>query len=90
MSENQQGVHELLRELKDQLDGIGSQSSEKRMRLENLIANIEGRLSSHINEDYHQELVDEISEEVVEFETDYPNAAATIRNIINMLSSLGL
>ena len=90
MSENQQGIHELLRELKDQLDGIGSQSSEKRMRLENLIANIEGRLSSHINEDYQQELVDEISEEVVEFETDHPNAAATIRNIINMLSGLGL
>ena len=90
MSEKQQGVHELLRELKDQLDGIGSQSSEKRVRLENLIANIEGRLSSHINEDYQQELVDEISEEVVEFETDHPNAAATIRNIINMLSGLGL
>ena len=90
MSENQQGIHELLRELKDQLDGIGSQSSEKRLRLENLIANIEGRLSSHINEDYQQELVDEISEEVVEFETDHPNAAATIRNIINMLSGLGL
>ena len=90
MSENQQGIHELLRELKDQLDGIGSQSSEKRLRLENLIANIEGRLSSHINEDYQQELVDEISEEVVEFEADHPNAAATIRNIINMLSGLGL
>ena len=90
MSENQKGVHELLRELKDQLDGVAAQSSEKRTRLENLIANIEGRLNSHINEDYQQELVDEISEEVVEFEADHPTAAATIRSIINMLSSLGL
>lgn len=90
MSENQQGVHELLRELTSQLDDIGSQSPEKRIRLESLIANIEGRLSSHINEDYQQELVDEISEEVVEFEADHPTAAATIRSIINMLSSLGL
>jgi hypothetical protein len=90
MSENQKGVHELLRELKDQLDRVAAQSSEKRTRLENLIANIEGRLNSHINEDYQQELVDEISEEVVEFEADHPTAAATIRSIINMLSSLGL
>lgn len=90
MSENQRGVHELLRELKDQLDGVAAQSPEKRTRLENLISNIEGRLNSHINEDYHQELVDEISEEVVEFEADHPTAAAIIRSIINTLSSLGL
>lgn len=90
MSENQKGVHELLRELKEQLDGVGAQSPEKRTRLENLIANIEGRLNSHINEDYQQELVEEISEEVVEFEADHPTAAATIRSIVNMLSSAGL
>jgi len=90
MSENQQGIREQLRELKDQLDSVGAQSSEKRVRLENLIDSIESRLNSHINEDHHQELVEEISEEVVEFESDHPMAAATIRNIINMLSNLGL
>jgi hypothetical protein len=88
MKENNEGVHDLLRELRDKLENVTS--PEERDRLGNLVNDIEGRLTAHLNEDHHQEVIEELRDEVIQFEARHPDAAATIHNLINMLSSLGL
>ena len=35
-------------------------------------------------------MIEELRDEVIQFEARHPDAAATIHNLINMLSSLGL
>jgi len=88
MADSEKGVHELLRELQSQLDQV--RSPEDRERLTNLVTDIRSRLGAHLDEDPQQELIDELREEVIEFEADHPDAAATIHSLINMLSNLGI
>ena len=88
MSENHEGIHDLLRELREKLDNL--HAPEERERLTRLADDIEGRMTAHLNEDHQQELIDELRDEVIQFEARHPDAAATIHSLINMLSSLGL
>lgn len=84
------GLHELLADLKDELDRISEHTEEDQEDLRGLVDTIEARINAHLGEDPQQELFEEITEEVVEFENDHPEFAATIRSLVNMLSNLGI
>jgi hypothetical protein len=88
MSKDQQGISDLLRELRETTARIDS--PEEKQRLTQLAADIEARLDAHLNEDHQQELIDQMRDEVMRFEASHPDAAATIHNLVNMLSNLGL
>ena len=80
----------MLSELKSELDRISDGNPEEQTQLRGLVDTIEARIHAHLGEDPQQELFDEITEEVVEFENDHPEFAATVRNLVNMLSNLGI
>ena len=84
------GLHQLLAELKSELDRISEDDPGRQTELRGLVDTIEARIHAHLEEDPQQELFDEITEEVVEFENDHPEFAATVRNLVNMLSNLGI
>lgn len=84
------GVHELIAKLKRELEEIDDGDPGKSEELSALVETIEDRLEAHLEEDHQHELLDELNEEVVNFETEHPEFAGTIRNLINMLSNLGL
>ena len=84
------GVHDLINKLKSELDNLSDDDPAKGEELAALIGTIEDRLGAHLEEDHQSELLDELNEEVLNFESEHPEFAGTIRGLINMLSNLGL
>lgn len=84
------GLHELINRLKRELEDLDRADPRKSEELGVLIETIEDRLGAHLEEDHQHELLDELNEEVVNFESEHPEFAGTIRSLINMLSNLGL
>ena len=90
MAAERAGLHQLLTELKCELDRISEDNPDEQAKLRGLVDTIEARINARLEEDPQQELFEEITEEVVEFENDHPEFAATVRNLVNMLSNLGI
>lgn len=89
MNPQQARLYELLNELKTELDRV-ELDEQRSAQLEALMNSIEARIAVHLDEDPQQDLLDEINEEALEFETDHPDIVATVRSLVNMLSNLGI
>ena len=78
-------LQELLAELKAAIeaaeDGSGSQAE---------IARLAGEVDRRLNEDDHDNVVDDLRREVREFEVEHPRLAAAIGRAADALSALGL
>lgn len=83
-------IQKIIQELKAELENAEVADPDKRARLERLIESIDGRLEGHLEEDHHQELVEELREEAMEFDVEHPDISGTIRSFLNMLSSIGI
>ncbi len=84
------GLHDLIKELRLELEKAELHDSDRSAKLRDLSAQIEARLDTHIEEDHQREIAEELNEEIVEFAAEHPELAASIRSIVNMLSSIGI
>lgn len=77
----------LLEQLRDELAQIKHGSVGGSERLDRLL----DRIDSHLDEEEEDsQIAEELREEAVEFELEHPDAAASIRTFLNMLSNLGI
>lgn len=87
MAQEQRSAHALIEDLKAELARAPVDDPAARERLERIVARLDERVE---DEPPHQELVDELTEDVAEFEAAHPHLAATLRGFMNMLSSIGI
>lgn len=83
-------THELLQRLRAKLDAVGRDENRRAAEIDGLVRRLDRRIEGHINEDEQREILADIEQEIVEFEVEHPEVAGTLRNILNMLSSLGV
>ena len=90
-NKRERNARDLIQDLRNELEQAADHEDPARQeRLERLIENIDARLEGRIGDEHHQEIVDELREEAVEFEVEHPDVSATIRGFLNMLSSIGI
>ena len=86
----QPSTHELLQRLRAKLESVGRDEPRRAAEIKALIQRLDRRIDGHINEDEQREILADIEQEVVEFEVEHPELVGAVRNLLNMLSSLGV
>ncbi|QQE87327.1 DUF4404 family protein [Azotobacter chroococcum] len=79
-----------LQELRDQLAQNPPMSADERARLASLIQDLELQLARDAGGVPDDSLVDGINLAVERFEVEHPTLAATLRNILQSLVSMGI
>jgi uncharacterized membrane protein len=88
MDKNQ--LSESLKELQAALRSTTSISKQDRMRLERLEANIQKRLEREEEAEDDETLVDELVDEIQEFEVSHPQITLALGHLMDILSQSGV
>lgn len=80
-------IHNLIEQLQQEIEQTDSLESAKKQKLETLVSDIESGLN---DEKLPDQLNDNLSETVTEFEASYPRLTAIVNDIMVTLSNLGI
>lgn len=83
-------IRESLDKLRIELNALGEGDGGVRDRLNGIIDGLEKQLENPGKDPGHESLVERISGTVEEFETDHPNIAGILGNIMSSLSNMGI
>ncbi len=83
-------LHDLLSELKDQASGLSIEEVERRQNLAEIIENLEEQILSNRGFEVESDINEQIENEILHFEVEYPAVASVLGNIMNILKSIGI
>jgi len=85
-------LHELIAQLRKEIDGLGADDAAARERLDGLVAELERRLADPDSEDLEapEDFMETLRETVERFEVEHPRATGIVNNILVTLGNLGI
>jgi hypothetical protein len=88
--ENRQTLQESLTQLRAELKGLEFRDSEFRQKLEQLISSVELHLEGGEKRTAQPDLLLSAPSTLAQFEIEHPTFAASLRQIISTLSTMGI
>ncbi len=82
-------INEAIFNLRREIEGLGDQNPELRIKLEALLNELEDRLEATDDENYLH-LVENMKETVAQFEVEHPRMTGILNDLMVMLSNLGI
>jgi phosphoenolpyruvate synthase/pyruvate phosphate dikinase len=82
-------INEAIFNLRREIEGLGDQNPELRIKLEALLNELEDRLEATDDEN-HLHLVENMKETVAQFEVEHPRMTGILNDLMVMLSNLGI
>ncbi len=90
MSQDQ--LHDLIAQLRKEIDALGADDEAARERLDGLIAELERRLENPLDEDLEapEDFMETLRETVERFEVEHPRATGIVNSIMVTLGNMGI
>ncbi len=85
-----QRLQQLLQQLHQEVEALGNQSSLEKIRLEQLIQEIEQALTEQDHSELHASVLDGLRAKLAGLEADHPTAAGVVRRLMQTLSDMGI
>lgn len=79
-----------IQELKDQIAALNVDDSAAKLKLNDLVDNLEKKLASPDDAEHHQNVLDEVRDSVETFEIEHPRLTGILNDIMMTLSNMGI
>ncbi len=87
---NNENLKKDLEKLRGEINSVAGNDPHAKQRLNSLISNLEKRLKDSALTDEDDGLIENIREEIANFETEHPRATAILNDIMVTLSNMGI